>query len=114
MYKVIIAKHFEKQIKFLKKKFFHVNIDVAESLDNFDENLAINIGKNVYKIRIKSTDMNRGKSGSFRCYILLIKIRNIISPICIYAKNDQETLQMTELNYHLELIKNELLQIFED
>ena len=51
---------------------------------------------------------NKGKSGGYRLYILIVEINNILAPICIYSKSDKSNLTYNELSDLLEKIKLEL------
>lgn len=91
-YKIKITDYFKKQLKRLVKK-----------------NQAIPIGAGVYKMRLKG--QNKGKSGGYRLYILIIETDGILVPIYIYAKNEKENLRYEELSLHLENTKSELIKL---
>ena len=97
---IFFAEHFNKQLKKLKKKYPHAKEDLLKEIDIFDINRAISIGRAIYKIRIHSSDISKGKSGGFRCYLYLYIKKNVIVPLCIYAKSDNETLTANEIQYH--------------
>lgn len=87
---------FDRSVKRLKKRFPHINADIANILDLIESNP--NAGDvipddfNIRKIRVASKDMQRGKSGGFRLlYKLINKEDDLIAHLLyIYAKTDQE------------------------
>lgn len=108
MYERYYSKHFKKQLKKLKKKFVNIKDDVDFQLQHFDEGTNIYIGSDVYKIRIPSSDMKKGKSGAFRCYIYVLEKEELLTPLCIYSKNVRENLSHEELNYHMYMVNEDL------
>jgi len=108
MYQPIILPHFHRQIKDLAKKYRHLKAAVIRTLSNFDKREAVPLGGNVYKVRVRSADIAKGKSKSFRLLILVIGSDGYLVPIAIYFKGDQESLSKKEINTHLETILLEL------
>lgn len=80
--------------------------EIEKSLENFDKSKEINVGRGIFKLRVKGE--NKGKSRGYRLYVLVIEINKIISPICIYAKSDLANIKMDELTRHLKLVNAEL------
>jgi len=74
----------------------------------FDKNNAINLGHHVYKIRLKSSDLRKGKSGGFRLIILLVEIDNLITPVALYFKGSQANISKKEITYHIDVITEEM------
>ena len=60
----------------------------------------------IYKLRLKG--QNKGKSGGYRLYIFVMEIEGILTPVCIYPKNEKGNLEFAELSWHLDKIKEEL------
>lgn len=106
---ILFPKNFLSQINKLEKKFKSVKRDVLEELKNFDTQKSIHIGKNVYKIRIGSSDMNKGKSGAFRAYVYVKLSKQKLAPLCIYIKSERESITLNELSYLLRKAKEEFL-----
>jgi len=106
MYKIIITEFFKKQLKRLVKKNRLLKEELKTVLVNFDKKYAISIGNNVYKTRIAG--QNKGKSGGYRMYVFIMEIENILTPICIYSKNEKENLGIQDLNKNLESTIDEL------
>lgn len=106
MYEILVSNYFEKQLKKLAKKNDKLKESLKVALFAFDKSQAVSIGHGVYKFRISSG--NKGKSGGYRVYVYVIEINKILTPIAIYAKNEQENLSLNEMSRHLELVKMEL------
>jgi len=104
----IILPHFKKQLKRYTKKYRHLKEAVISILENFDKRQHIHLGRNVYKVRLKTKDIARGKSKSFRILVFVIEAEKYLVPICIYFKGDQEDITKKEINDHLEIILFEL------
>ncbi len=108
----LLAEHFKKQLKKLVKKHPHLKEDLLNTLNKLDLSNETHIGKSIYKIRINSSDLQKGKSGGFRSYIYLYKQKSIIVPLCIYAKGKQKSISENELRYHFDRTNEELIEIF--
>lgn len=109
---IFFSNHFKKQIKKLQNKFPHVKHDLLERLNNFSETKEIHIGKSIYKIRIKSRDLNKGKSGGLRSYIYILRKNNALVPLCIYLKSTQANLGQQELKIHFDKTAEEIFRHF--
>ncbi|HAU40096.1 MAG: hypothetical protein UV80_C0006G0092 [Candidatus Peregrinibacteria bacterium GW2011_GWF2_43_17] len=109
MYKIVITEHFKKQLKKLVKKDRFLKERVINTLNCFDKNQSIAIGRAIFKIRIQG--LGKGKSGGYRLYIFLLEAEGILAPICIYSKNDIESISFDELADHFRLIKAELASL---
>ena len=108
MSQFIILPHFYRQLKQLVKKYHHLKVAVINVLENFDKNKQTHLGQNVYKIKLRTSDVSRGKSKSFRLIVLVVESGVYLVPITIYFKGDRETVSQKELNAHLETILLEL------
>lgn len=106
---IYFAEHFKAQLKRLMKKFPHVKEELLRVLEQIDLSREISIGQNVYKIRIGSTDMKKGKSGGFRSYVYFYRKKNLLAPLCIFAKSTQESISDQQLQYHVDKILEELI-----
>lgn len=108
MYQFKILPHFKKQLKILIKKYKGLKRDVVLGLENFDKRNSVALGQDIYKLRLKSSDINKGKSGGFRLIIFIYEIDEIIFPIAIYSKSERENISVREIKYHLTFILNEI------
>ena len=107
-YKVVITSHFLKQLKPLIRKFRHLTKDIEKTLLSFDKSLNTPVGNYTYKIRLKSSDLKRGKSKSFRLIVFVVEYANILTPVAIYFKSEREDISKAEITYHLSKVIQEL------
>lgn len=108
MYQPIILPHFKRQLKRYSKKYRNLKEAVISILEHFDKRQHVHIGSNVYKVRLQTKDIPRGKSKSFRLLVFVVETEKYLVPICIYFKGDQEDITKKEINEHLEVILFEL------
>lgn len=108
MYRIIISDHFKGIIKRYVRKYPNFKSDLIKSLECFNKEQAISLGNKLYKIRLKSSDIPRGKSKSFRMIILVVEIENLLTPIVVYFKGDRGDMSDEEINRHLDAIIWEL------
>ena len=62
----------------------------------------------VRKLRIRSTDLKRGKSGGLRLLYVVLPDRELVCPLFIYAKSDRADVTRRELRALLADLKQEL------
>ncbi len=108
MVQVVVLPYFLKQLKPYAKKHRHLKDDLIQALEQFHPAATDHLGNRVYKIRIRSRDLARGKSKSFRVIALLVEIEQFLVPITICFKGDRESLTTGEINDHLEAALFEL------
>lgn len=106
---ILITEYFSRQARRLKTKFPHLKEDLIKNLKSFVPENEIHIGKSIFKIRIKSQDLNKGKSGGLRSYIYLYRQKNIIIPTCIYFKSEQESMTEKALDFHFKKTLEEII-----
>ena len=103
-----LAEHFKKQLKPFLKKYRHLGDDLVSALKIFDKRQASPLGGNVYKLRLKTSDLPKGKSSSFRLIIFLLEHDDLIIPLAIYFKSERKSISLKEINEHLVMILAEL------
>ena len=108
MYYFKILDCFQKQLKPYTKKIPNFTKDLINCLNDFSTDNSISLGSNNYKIRLKVSGLNKGKSKSFRLIIHLLFHKNLIIPIALYLKNEKENISKKEINYYLQQATNEL------
>ena len=106
--RVYVSKYFVKAIKPYLKKHKSLLKEITDVLDNFEPSNSVSLGSNVYKIRLTSSDLNKGKSGSFRMIILMIEVDNVITPVSLFYKGDRENITKKEIQAHAKKIIKEL------
>ncbi len=109
---IFFSEHFKKQLKRLKKKFPHIKEDLLKIIDSFKPAQNIHIGKSIYKIRIPASDMQKGKSSGFRSYMFLYIKKDMLVPLCIYAKSETENITENELEYHFNQAFEEIINTY--
>jgi len=100
--KIFFSKYFKNQLKKLKKKFPNIKEDLLKNLKEINLSKEIHIGRSIYKVRIKSSDQNKGKSGGFRSYVYLYQNKNLLVPLCIYHKSQRVSITENELKYYFD------------
>lgn len=108
-YKIIVTEYFKKQLKRLLKKNRSLLNEFKNAILNFNKQQSISIGMGVYKLRLKG--QSKGKSGGYRLYVFVLEIYGILTPICIYPKNEKENVSYGELTFHLKMTKEELKKL---
>ena len=111
MREIIILPHFKRALKPLTKRHRTLLEEVKNNLKDFEPANHIKVLEQVYKLRITVKSLNRGKSGSFRLFILVTIEKSNLVPITIYAKSEKENLSRHELDQHLEIVYSELKQL---
>lgn len=109
MYRIELTDHFKKNLKRLLKKDRSLKENLKASLTLFNKEHAIAIGQHTYKIRIKGR--GKGKSGGYRAYLLVLEMKGLLIPVCIYPKNEKGNLSLEELDDHIGMTKAELATI---
>jgi mRNA-degrading endonuclease RelE of RelBE toxin-antitoxin system len=107
---ILFSTHFKKQLKKLKKKYPQLKSDLLDTVEKFDPKKETSIGRSIYKIRIPSSDMNKGKSGRFRSYFYLYVKKTLLLPLCIYPKSATESITENELKYHFDQTIQEVMK----
>lgn len=105
------TQHFKRQLRRLGKKHPSVKADLVLKIGELQLENEVHIGRSIFKVRIKSADMNKGKSGGFRAYLYLYRRKSLICPLCIYAKADRGSITENELNFHFRAVIVELQNI---
>jgi len=108
--RIVITNHLYCQLKRLKKKYPNVMEDLTKTLKDFNPKNEIHIGGSVYKIRVKSIDINKGKAGGLRAYIYVCMYNDLVAPLTIYSKSEKENLSINELRYHFDKTSFELIR----
>jgi len=104
-YKVIPTPEFKKLVKKLVKKYPSLKTHLQHLIENLVENpaLGIRLGHNLYKIRMKISSKNRGKSGGARVITFIVTDDREVYLLHIYDKSQLENLTKEQI---IELINN--------
>ncbi len=109
--RIIDTQYFVRQCKVLAKRYRSVDEDVKESLRGFSKEDAQYLGAKLYKVRVRSSDMAKGKRGAFRLIVLCVEVADYLIPVVLYQKSSRESITERELEYHLAHIRAELKEI---
>ena len=98
-YKVIPTPEFIKNLKTLKKRYKSIKNDVLKLAAELEKNptLGTELGNNTFKIRVKNSDNNKGKSAGYRVITYYISKNQEVFLVTIYSKTDKENILDTEL-----------------
>jgi len=100
-YKVFLSRSFKRSLKSLLKRFPHAKDDVSLALGEVVQTptLGVMVPKSggVRKVRVRSSDMPKGKSGGFRLLYLVLSDRRLICPLLVYAKSEREDVTIREI-----------------
>jgi mRNA-degrading endonuclease RelE of RelBE toxin-antitoxin system len=104
-YKIIPTDEFKKNTKALHKKYRSIKQDIGLLAKKLIINpfIGTELGNNTYKVRIKNSDNNKGKSAGYRIITYIVDQDNTIFLVSIYSKSEQDNILDAEL---IELIKN--------
>ena len=107
------CKPFQRNQKKLRKKFPHIKEDLKSIFEELEKKAPLGdaiplMNSPVYKIRVKNSDIQRGKSGSYRLIYKFDKENNKVTPLIIYFKGDKETASISEINEALESLERDL------
>jgi len=102
---------FERQFRILFKRYRKVRSDVQPVIEQLqagevlgDRLSGLNIA--VFKVRVKNSDIQKGKSASYRLIYQLETPTRIIL-LAIYAKSDQSSISTTEIEEIVEAFKRQ-------
>ena len=111
-YEVRVVDEFQKDVKKLYKKYRSIKKNIFELIEKLEEDYAIGIdlGNNLYKIRVKNSDIG-GKSGGYRVIYYTRLSNERIYLLTIYSKTQKESIDVKILEpilNRLEKIKDEV------
>ncbi len=86
--------------KKLSKQYRHLQNDINTFLNSIDskEDLGIELKSNIFKVRVKNSDKNKGKSAGYRLISYLAIIDNELHLLYIYDKSKLENLTEKEID----------------
>lgn len=107
-YKISTIPLFDKQLKRLSKKYPSIKQDYIDFLDDLEQNpeQGASLGKNCYKVRLKISSKNKGKSGGARVITNIHINTETVYLLSIYDKGEQETISNNELDLLISLIND--------
>lgn len=101
-YSITTVDTFKLELKKLSKKYKNIKIDYKKLLEILStsnpKDVSVDLGKNCYKIRLKNSDNNKGKSSGYRVVYLYIKKDLNIILLSIYSKSELENISEQEID----------------
>lgn len=110
--RVVATPHFERQFKRLRKKYPHIQTDLAPLIEQLQQGATPGdqiqgTGFTVYKERLANTDAQRGKSGGYRV-IYYLRTKDFVFLVEIYPKSEKEDISALELRQLIQEVADEL------
>jgi len=98
-FSIIPSDNFINELKRLAKKHNGILADIAKLSEELKANpgMGTDLGQNVYKIRLKISGTNRGKSGGARVITCVIFVSKVIYLAEIYLKNEHDTVDVKQV-----------------
>ena len=98
-YKIIPSDEFKKNVKSLKKRYKNIKQDIECLAEELVKNpfMGTELGNNTYKVRIKNSNNNKGKSAGYRVITYIIDEESKIYLVTIYSKSEQDNIIDTAL-----------------
>jgi len=99
-YEVMAVEYFRRRLKKLSKKYRRIGEDYKSLIETLENNpmksdAIPGFGNKVYKIRMRSSNMKRGKRGGFRVIYYLSD--HVVYLLTIYAKAKKEEISVKEI-----------------
>jgi len=97
-YEVRVVDEFKKDVKKLFKKYRSIKTDILELIERLEEDytIGIDLGSNLYKIRVKNSDIG-GKSGGYRVIYYTRLTNDRIYLLTIFSKTQKENIDVKSL-----------------
>ncbi len=112
-YEAYLAETFQGCIKILKKKYRHIKDDLANIIQMLEEDPSIGDpipgwNKEIWKIRVASSDIKKGKRGGFRVIYLWKAGAFKVYLLAVYFKGEKEEISKREVEELLKKLNQEL------
>lgn len=92
---------FKRQVQDLAKRYRRIKLDIQPVLDKLQSDDLVGdqiqgTGYTVFKVRIKNSDIQKGKSGGYRLIYYTKTSKNILC-VLIYSKSDEDNVMAVEI-----------------
>jgi mRNA-degrading endonuclease RelE of RelBE toxin-antitoxin system len=101
VYQVEASDNFQRNLRSLSKRYRRIRSDIQPIIDQLQAGELSgaqipNIGYEVFKVRVKNSDAQKGKSGGYRI-IYYLRSSTYILLIALYSKADQGDVSVAEI-----------------
>ncbi len=101
-YRIVLSSTFKNSVQKLERRFRHVKEDVKIAVQTLLEMPRLGVvipgGSGVRKLRVRNTDIQKGKRGGYRLlYYVENEPEQKIFLLLLYAKSDREDVDKKEL-----------------
>ena len=105
-YEVRVVEEFKRDVKKLFKKYRSIKLDILELIEKLEKDytIGIDLGSNLYKIRIKNSDIG-GKRGGYRVIYYTRLTNNRIYLLTIFSKTQKENINVKRLKPIIDGVK---------
>ena len=114
MINILTLPLFDKKLKYYRKKNPFIIKDFSNLLDLLEKEPmpqnVIKLKENTFKLRMKNSSSNRGKSGGYRVYYFYKNSKDTIILFYLHFKNDEVNINEDKL---IELIKKCKLELLD-
>jgi len=112
-YDVYLTETFQHCLKALKKKYRNIKDDIIEIIRKLEDDPTIGDqipgwNKEIWKIRVASSDMKRGKRSGFRLIYLWKEHESRVYLSAVYFKGEKEVMTSKEMENLLRKVNKEL------
>lgn len=108
---VEVTAKFQRNLRILAKKYPSIRNDIQPIIEQLQAgelpgNLISGVGYTIFKLRVKNSDVQKGKSGGYRL-IYYVKTSTKIILVTIYSKSKQEDIAAADIEQILTEFKQE-------
>jgi len=112
-YEAYLTETFQKSIKILKKKYRSVKDDLSDTIQFLEEDPTIGDpipgwNKEIWKVRVASSDVKKGKRGGFRLIYLWKAGEFNVYLLTVYFKIEKQDISKREIEELLKKLNQEL------
>ena len=105
-----VSPTFQKNIRTLGKKYRNIRQDLQPVINQLEQGELLGdqisgTGYPVFKLRVKNSDINKGKSGGYRLIYYLKTLTGIVL-LTIYPKSEQSDIEAADTNELEKAINN--------
>ncbi|MDB9528148.1 type II toxin-antitoxin system RelE/ParE family toxin [Oscillatoria sp. CS-180] len=98
---ISFTNRFERDVRRLAKRYRSIKLDIQVliqklELGDLPGDQIPNLQQTVFKVRVKNSDIQKGKSGGYRV-IYYLKTETQIILITLYSKSDRSDMSLTEI-----------------